>query len=110
MKTTVTTGVRSLLQSAADDASGANGHGSGIYYLFDGDLSQMSHQEDFLRSRGFDVGRRNVYPGVATETEFQAALKAIWENRAPGWWHYRTKFANYGICSEAQFDQALQAA
>ena len=50
-------GVFSLLCSAAGDAKGECNQEYG--FLLEGDLCQMSTQEDFLRAHGFDVARRN---------------------------------------------------
>lgn len=100
-------GVYSLMESAAKDHDGRKGHQAGFQYLLDGDLCQMSTQEEFLRSHGFDVGRCNVYPAVRTEEEFKRALRAIWENKVAGWWHYKDKYGKYGICTAEKCDAAL---
>lgn len=101
MRFSVTPGVASLIAGAA---CGANDR---VQFLLDGDLSQMSEQEEFLRSRGFKVGRTDVYPGLYTEEEFRSALDLIWKHRVSGWWHYKEKYVKYSICSQEEFMAAL---
>lgn len=95
-------GVFSLLQSAIDERSD-----DGFHFLLDGDLNQMGIQERFLRDRGFAVGRRNVYPALKTEEEFNDAIKAIWKSRTSGWWQYRRQLVKNNVCTEEEFKQAL---
>ncbi len=90
-------------------ASAKNGRSDSIKFTLRGDLGQMGEQETFLRERGFDVGRSNVYPGLFTEEDFQRALQAIWQYRIPGWWHYEAEYVKYGICSGEKFKAALDA-
>jgi hypothetical protein len=99
---TVGSGILSLIVSAAQ------GRSDGVKFLLDGDLSQMSTQEEFLKARGFNVGRSNVYPGLFTEDDFKRALAAIWESRVSGWWHYQAKYVEYGICTSEEFQAALK--
>ena len=96
-----------LMAHALSDREGSAGARQGYYYTFSGDLRQMSQQDDFLRERGFDVGRINVYPSVKTEEEFKRALRAIYEARCPGWWHYSSRYIQYGICTAAEFNRAM---
>jgi len=79
------------------------------FYL-EGDLSQMSAQDSFLRDRGFDVGRSDVYPVLRTEKEFSRAVRLIWEHKVEGWWHYRERLIEDGVCTGEEFDSALSAA
>ena len=95
-------GVSSLLNSAITGREDA-----GFLFLLNGDLNQMGIQDRFLRSRGFTIGRRDVYPALRTKEEFNTAIKAIWESRIAGWWHYRKKLVENGVCTEEQFKQAL---
>lgn len=97
-------GVAYQLHSAAAERDDV-----GFRFLIDGDLNQMGIQERFLRERGFTVGRRNVYPALRTEEEFNAAIKAIWESRIAGWWHYRKRLVENDVCTEEQFEQVLDA-
>lgn len=78
-----------------------------VRFLLDGDLSQMLRQEEFLSSRGMDVGHSDVYPGLYTEEDFKKALKLIWDNRVDGWWNYKTEYINHAICTSELFDSAL---
>lgn len=78
-------------------------------YFVDGDLCQMSAQQEFLRSKGYRLGFSDVYPGLYTEDDWKRALKDIWESRVEGWWHYLTHYQKYGICTKEQFDAALDA-
>lgn len=96
-----------LMAHALSDRDGSVGSKQGYYYTFSGDLRQMSQQDDFLRVRGFDVGRINVYPAVKTEEEFKRALALIWSARCPGWWHYSSQYIQYGICTTEEFNRAM---
>ncbi len=69
----------------------------------------MSAQEEFLRQRGFHVERSDVYPVLYDEEEYRRALTAIWNFKIDGWWHYKTKYIQYEICTGENFDQALQS-
>ena len=91
----------SLLFSAVAGANDA------ITFTFQGDLNQMSAQDRFLRSRGFKVGRRDVYPGVYSETDFKAALTLIFQQRVAGWHHYNKEYVKYGICTNEEYRSAL---
>lgn len=70
-----------------------------------GDLIQMGAQFRFLRDRGFDVGRQDVYPAVSSEEEKQRALLLMWEARVDGWWNLGLIKA--GICTEEEHQRAL---
>jgi len=100
-----TSGVRGLLSSAA---SGRNDQGYS-YYL-NGDLCQMSAQERFLSRHGMVLGRRDVYPALKTEEDFKKALTLLWEHKVAGWWHYKKKMVEYGICTEDEYETALGVA
>ena len=97
MKMTMEPSVYDLLLSAAQKCN------DGVKFTLDGDLSQMATQGEFLRKAGFRVGRVDVYPGLYTEEDYKAALKAIWENRVDGWWNYEEKYVEYGICTSEEF-------
>lgn len=86
---------------------GADRSKDAVRFTLDGDLSQMSRQEQFLKSRGFTVGRNNVYPGLYTEEDFERALRVIWQFKIAGWWHYQTQYLKYQICTENDFTTAL---
>lgn len=93
--------VLGLIKSAADKRN------DGVLFTLEGDLSQMSSQSAFLRANGFRVGRVDCYPGLFTEDDYKAALKAIWENRVDGWWHYCDEYVKYGIATKEEFDARL---
>ena len=97
---TASLGALSLLGSAGNQSKET-------LFTLNGDLSQMSAQEDFLRNRGMNVGRTDVYPGLHTEEDFKKALTLIWQSRVSGWWHYLRKYTEYKICTEDEFNAAL---
>ena len=37
----------------------------------------------------------------------KAALESIYLNRVPGWWHYKEKYVEVGICTAEEFDKVL---
>ena len=78
-------------------------------WRFDGDLLQMSAQKEFLRGYGIDVGQSDVYPVVYSEEDFKRSLELIWAGRVEGFWHYKAKYIEYGICTSEQFDEKLNA-
>ena len=78
-------------------------------YIFDGDLNQMFEQKKYLKSQGFDVKIADVYPYVETEEEYEKALKLIYENSIPGWWHYLGNYEEYKICTKKEFSLKLEA-
>ena len=89
--------------------SASNGDSSKTHTFFlNGDLSQMSIQKNFLSRRGFSIQQNDVYPCLKPE-DTKEALKAIWENRIEGWWHYKDKYVELGICQKEDFDKRLQA-
>lgn len=87
--------------------SGANKQNDGATFTLEGDLSQMSNQERFLENHGFRIGRIDCYPGLYTEEDYKAALKAIWDNRVDGWWHYEEDYIKYGITTKELFGSRL---
>lgn len=100
---TVSSGVLGLM-------SGAN-HARNTDYKFymDGDLCQMSKQDDFLREQGFDVGRNDVYPCLRTQEEFDRAIKLIYDREVEGWWHYDKRLVEIKHCTQEQFSAKLNA-
>lgn len=76
------------------------------FYL-EGDLSQMSTQKNFLQKEGFSTKQNNVYPCLQ-QKDVKPALELIWKHRVEGWWHYKKKYVELGICEAADFDQRLQ--
>lgn len=91
--------VASLLAAGIADARNKDY----TFHLIGGDLQQMSTQESFLRARGLDVRRNNVYPCVKTKEDYVRALRLFWESKIPGWWNYRTEFLRHKICTEAEY-------
>lgn len=79
------------------------------YYIFSGDLSQMGRIETFLRSHGFPVVKRDVYPGFAKEhkDEFVRALKLVFEHRLDGWWNQEAALIEHGVCTRDKYRAAL---
>jgi hypothetical protein len=96
----ISPGVMDLLGSA-----GRSNHK--IRYLLNGDLCQMSAQDRFLRNCGMEVGRSDVYPGFATQEEYDKAITKIWEFRVDGWWHYETHLVELKLCTHEEFLVAL---
>ena len=97
-------GVISLLGFAASDAGQRD---DGMKYLLDGDLNQMSIQREFLLAQGFSVGQSNVYPCFSAKEDFDKAITLIWELKISGWWHYKDKLVELGVCTTEAFDDAL---
>lgn len=71
-------------------------------FFLSGDLNQMSIQKSFLNNIGIETKQNDVYPCVK-EVDKSAALKAIWDNRVEGWWHYKDEYVKYSICTEKEF-------
>ena len=71
-------------------------------FLLNGDLNQMSTQRTFLLSRGFEVLQNNVYPSIKQD-DVKRALTLIWEQNIVGWWNYREKLEELGICTKEEF-------
>lgn len=97
-------GVASLLMKAKTGATAKD-----YKFFLDGDLRQMSAQGDYLRNRGFDVAFNNVYPCLHTEEEFKRALGLFYSCGVEGWWNYREKLINYGICTKEDYTKKLDA-
>ena len=76
-------------------------------FYIKGDLCQMSSQGSFLKKYGFSVSQSNVYP-VIKEEDVPKALRLIYESRVEGWWHYKEKYTELGICTPEEFDEALK--
>jgi hypothetical protein len=101
MNFSIPQGVLNLLSSrdskASDDYS----------FCLSGDINQMSIQKEFLKNQRFNVAQSNVYP-VLKEEDVPAALKAIFEYKVQGWWHYKEKYVELKICSSEEFDTELE--
>ncbi len=97
-------GIYDLIESAARNEN-AN---SDYTFFLDGDLCQMSNQKDFLRKKGFSVDQRNVYP-VLKEEDVKKALELIWSTKTDGWWHYKGKYVELGICTAEEYLKVLEA-
>ncbi len=93
-------GVFDLLGSAGSTAS------SEYVFSLSGDLCQMSSQDRFLRGRGFNVGRSDVYP-MLKEEDVEKALTEIWKSKVEGWWHYLPKYLEFQICTKEEFKNAF---
>jgi hypothetical protein len=91
------------LMSHAINKSRAEGFAS-----LNGDLNQMSIQADVLRAQGFTITFNDVYPIVQTEDDFKRALKLLWDRQVAGWWHYRERMIEYGICTNETWTNKLQ--
>ena len=105
------TGITELIQNAIDDPEGNLGDQAGYRYVFDrGDLRQIAAQMEFLRKHGFQIGSVNAFPAVRTEEDLKKGLTLIWNNKVDGWWNYKDRFSRYGICSDADFNIALNGA
>jgi len=103
-------GVAELIENAIKDRDGSFGERAGYQHLFDrGDLRQLAEQRKLLRQWGLDVGLVGVYPAVKTEDAFRRGLTLIWENKIEGWSNYLDKYTSYGICTQAEFDAALNS-
>jgi len=71
-------------------------------FLLSGDLNQMSIQRSHLVTIGLDVRQTDVYPAIKSE-DVPKAIRSIYENRVPGWWHYQKECLQYEICTEQEF-------
>lgn len=100
MKFTISNEVAGLMMSAGSRSS------SDYSFYLNGDLCQMGAQKSFLIDRGFDVQQSDVYPVLKQEDKTRA-LKAIWESRCDGWWHYREDYIKLDICSGEEWGKAL---
>lgn len=95
-------GVGSLLSSAASGRED-----KGFEFFLSGDLSQMLTQGEFLRDKGFVVGQVDVYSALRTQKEYDKAITLIWEDKIAGWWHYRERLVELGVCTEEEFKEAI---
>lgn len=100
---TMSAGVFGLLAGANSSRS------EGYRFYMDGDLHQMSVQEEFLRRHDFDVGRNNVYPCLRTQEDFDKAIKMIYDGEVEGWWHYDRRLIEINHCTQEQFSAKLDA-
>lgn len=80
------------------------------YYIFSGDLGQMGLIYEALLQAGFEVVKRNVYPGFPEDQvdEFRRALDFVFERRIEGWWNQREALLKYEICTENEYEAALR--
>ncbi|MGE5329294.1 MAG: hypothetical protein ACM3KR_07295 [Deltaproteobacteria bacterium] len=95
------------VEGVAGLMSGAGKNMDVVLFTFKGDLRQMAEQQRALQDAGIQVLRRDVYPGVKTEEDFIKALTIIWTQRVEGWWHYKERYAQYGICTKNQYNRRL---
>jgi len=102
MNFSMSRGVFDLLATSASSKASED-----YKFYLSGDLCQMSSQKEFLRNRGFNVAQSNVYPVLKNE-DAPAALKAIFECKIEGWWHYKEKYIELKICTSEEFDTELQ--
>ncbi len=87
-------------------ASAGSAAPSEYSFFLGGDLCQMGNQKNFLQAKDFDVQQRDVYP-VLKEADKEKALRAIWESRCDGWWHYEEQYIKLGICTAEEFKETL---
>jgi len=82
------------------------------HYLLTGDLSQMGTMYTALKSAGFRVVKRDVYPGFAEsdEEEYVRALRFVYESGIAGWWNQRTDIIKHGIATAEEFQAKLSRA
>jgi len=93
-------GVMSLIASAGTKQEG-------FKFLLNGDLNQMAIQRDFLREQGFSVGQVDVYPALQAQEEYDKAITLIWQRHIAGWWHYKLRLVELGVCTAEEFTQAF---
>lgn len=72
-------------------------------YYFKGDLCQMASQASLLRNYGFCIIMSNVYPTVKTEEEYIKAINLIYTMKCEGWWHYKDRLIENGICTKYEY-------
>lgn len=97
------TGIYGLMMHAVNKDQAAG------FASLQGDLNQMSIQADVLRAQGFTITFSDVYPIVQTEDDFKRALKLFWDRETPGWWHYKERMIQYGICTEERWEEKLES-
>lgn len=102
LKFSVSPGVTDLIVAGAENNRASSEY---TFYLA-GDLCQMSSQKSLLISRGFDVQQNNVYP-VLKKSDKEDALRAIWDTKTEGWWHYEKEYVKLGICTSEEFKANL---
>jgi hypothetical protein len=73
----------------------------------DGDLNQISAQRRFLSVEGFNFKVVGVFPVVAAEN-VKEVLTRIWRFKVDGWWHYKERYIQNGVCTEEQYNETLQ--
>jgi hypothetical protein len=78
-------------------------------HSLNGDLNQMGIQGEVLRAQGFDVRHNDVYPCLRTTEDFKRALQLFWDRETEGWWNYRERMIEYGICTEETWKAKLDA-
>ncbi len=82
-KMEISTGVAALLANAHTPIPSED------FYLFEGDLCQMSKAAQVARQLGFEVGVAGGLPYVSSKEEFNKVVQYIIDNRIEGYWHYR---------------------
>jgi hypothetical protein len=101
IKLTIPEGVLGLVASRNSSAP------DNFTFCLEGDLNQMSQQKAIL-SCHFEIKQRDVYPVLKNE-DVPQALKFIFDNRVPGWWHYKEKYVTLNICTVAEYNETLRA-
>jgi hypothetical protein len=99
--------------SASPDVLGVLNHAGttdeGYHKTLSGDLGQMGEQKSYLIMMGFDVGMVDVYPALKDQENFDQAITLIYRARISGWWHYKDRLVELGVCTREEYDNALQA-
>jgi hypothetical protein len=73
-----------------------------------GDLNQMGLQKKVLQEHNIVVVQSDVYP-VLREGDKKVALRIIWDSQVDGWWHYKHLMVEVGICTEKDWEVALES-
>jgi hypothetical protein len=68
---------------------------------------QVLAQEAHLRQLGVEVTRSDVYI-IVKEADMERSLRSIFTNRVDGWWTYQERYLKLGICTDQEFDAALE--
>lgn len=72
----------------------------------EGDLCQMSAQNEFLIAHGISVKFNNVYPCVRP-CDKKKTFQLFWDYKCDGWWHYFREYEELEICTKEEFQRAL---
>lgn len=78
-------------------------------YTLQGDLAQITKQENFLKKARIPFISEPGFPGqLNDEEQFKIALRQFYRRKVEGWWNYKEELIKYGICTEEQYMNKLK--